>query len=559
MSPQVSVVIATRDRPELLRHALASVARQSLADLEVIIVDDGSAPATLAGYDELKSDPRFIFAVPAAGGTWPSSAAAARNRGIKRARGRYVAFLDDDDTWRARDHLETAVRTLDSTGGDFFFGNIARFHHGVLERPDWFYLYPAIADGKVVSASPPVHEVSRASFMACMSHVFPHVDGCVIRRDLLTRIGGFWEQLRCYEDLDLMYRVGDQARGIFYRPDVVVDFEGTPRPTSASGSIPELERMLLVILALEHVRATAIYDDTIDTARRAEGWYLGKVGELLLAAGRGDEALSHALASLAVSPSLGRVPLLGRALRAQLPRRRLFTRARTLAADLERDDLSKREKALLVGHRVLGAAGISDSVGTNRVVVYEALRAPKIMGGMRDMKIRTGGLADLEQLVRVSGTRAHQVHERFARGDQVWVGELDGRLLCHAWFHRGPEPFDEDRALYARWPLDRDTFWSYDAATLPEYRASGVFIKVFQTALNALFGPQRARSVRCAVYHHNAPGIALHERNGFQKLGVLTAVALPGVKWLRWRDGETRHWMVPRDADFAVPLPGTSP
>jgi glycosyltransferase involved in cell wall biosynthesis len=90
----VSVVLPTRDRVELLPRSLGSVLDQTGADLECIVVDDGSTDGTLQWLATL-NDPRLVV-VRTEGGLGPSGA---RNRGIERARGRLVAFQDSDDEW----------------------------------------------------------------------------------------------------------------------------------------------------------------------------------------------------------------------------------------------------------------------------------------------------------------------------------------------------------------------------------------------------------------------------------------------------------------------------
>jgi glycosyltransferase involved in cell wall biosynthesis len=90
LDPTFSVVIPTFGRPAFLAEAVASVLRQSFADFECIVVDDASPePASLA------DDPRLRLVRREHNGGPP----AARNTGIDAARGRYVAFLDDDDIW----------------------------------------------------------------------------------------------------------------------------------------------------------------------------------------------------------------------------------------------------------------------------------------------------------------------------------------------------------------------------------------------------------------------------------------------------------------------------
>jgi glycosyltransferase involved in cell wall biosynthesis len=97
--PLVSVVVSTYNRYERLMQALCSVERQTYRNLELIVVNDGS------------SDPRYRDAPRPPDATWidlPRNTRVThgfpclghvRNVGIARARGEYLAFLDDDDTW----------------------------------------------------------------------------------------------------------------------------------------------------------------------------------------------------------------------------------------------------------------------------------------------------------------------------------------------------------------------------------------------------------------------------------------------------------------------------
>jgi glycosyltransferase involved in cell wall biosynthesis len=93
VAPQFSVVIATHDRPDLLRRAVGSVLAQTVADLEVIVVDDASVCPP-----ELPPDPRVRLIVH----DFNSGPAGARNTGIAAARGDAVVFLDDDDEYTPR-------------------------------------------------------------------------------------------------------------------------------------------------------------------------------------------------------------------------------------------------------------------------------------------------------------------------------------------------------------------------------------------------------------------------------------------------------------------------
>jgi teichuronic acid biosynthesis glycosyltransferase TuaG len=97
MAPRVSVITPVWNAEATLGQTVASVQAQSFADWEMLIVDDGSTDASLALARALAAqDPRIrVLAQEANAG-----AAAARNRGIREAAGRFIAFLDADDLWR---------------------------------------------------------------------------------------------------------------------------------------------------------------------------------------------------------------------------------------------------------------------------------------------------------------------------------------------------------------------------------------------------------------------------------------------------------------------------
>ena len=104
--PRCSVVIPTYNRAHSVGEAIASVLRQSMADLECIVVDDGSTDATPVLLASI-SDPRLRVIVGRHAGV-----AAARNLGVAHARAPLVAFLDSDDVWRP-DKLAHEVTYLD--------------------------------------------------------------------------------------------------------------------------------------------------------------------------------------------------------------------------------------------------------------------------------------------------------------------------------------------------------------------------------------------------------------------------------------------------------------
>jgi glycosyltransferase involved in cell wall biosynthesis len=185
--PRVSVLLAVFNGEAHVAEAVESILGQTLADLELIVVDDGSTDATpgiLARYD----DPRLVVARN------PENLGLTRslNRALELARGEYVARQDADDR-SFPERLERQVSFLEA-------------ETGVAACGTWAGLW---ANGRFVrTVCPPgqPHEIARVLPTA---NQFVH-GTLVFRRSALEALGGYREQFRYAQDYDLLLRAGER-------------------------------------------------------------------------------------------------------------------------------------------------------------------------------------------------------------------------------------------------------------------------------------------------------------------------------------------------------------
>lgn len=136
-TPLVTAVIPTRNRPELVCRAVRSALDQTYKNLEVVVVVDGTDPNTIRALRRSEDDPRLrVFElIRNVGG------AEARNVGVQKSGGTWIAFLDDDDEWLP-DKIERQVRIArckNEQNTIITCQYIDRYVHADLLRPQRFY------------------------------------------------------------------------------------------------------------------------------------------------------------------------------------------------------------------------------------------------------------------------------------------------------------------------------------------------------------------------------------------------------------------------------------
>lgn len=187
-------------------HALESVVSQTFVDYEIIVIDDDQEGSGSATVDKVAADhPQLLLSYHL--NDRRRGGSGARNAGLARARGQWVAFLDDDDTWMP--HKLAAIHEVIATSSD----------------PDLTLVYSGnikydFASGRVVSQSRPRvrgRVLGRVLYENCVGGM----SVVVARRDVLLRVGGFDEEFMALQDMELYVRLAEQGTFDFVEDPLV--------------------------------------------------------------------------------------------------------------------------------------------------------------------------------------------------------------------------------------------------------------------------------------------------------------------------------------------------
>jgi hypothetical protein len=193
---RVSVIMPAYNRAEVIGASIRSVLAQTHANLELIVVDDGSTDGTADEVRRFQSDPRVTLVTGAHAGV-----SAARNLGLAQATGELVAYLDSDNRWNGW-FLEVMTRFLAADGLEAGYSAISL-------RDDAGQLTGYIGD--------------TFDWDACLEQNYIDLNAFCHRRALLDAVGAFDPRLRRMVDWDLILRIG-RDRPVGFAPFLGCDY-----------------------------------------------------------------------------------------------------------------------------------------------------------------------------------------------------------------------------------------------------------------------------------------------------------------------------------------------
>ena len=196
MRPIISVIIPVYNGEKTIIETIESVLKQTFTDWELIIINDGSTDQTLDIVNRIQDSRIQVVSYPNAG------LSASRNRGIAKARGEYISFIDADDLWTA-DKLEFQLKALEENP------------QAVLA-----YSWTDCIDESGQLRGPGSHSTVSGDVYATLllNNFLENGSNPLIRTKVFTEVGGFDESLNSAEDWDMWLRLAARY------PFVVVPF-----------------------------------------------------------------------------------------------------------------------------------------------------------------------------------------------------------------------------------------------------------------------------------------------------------------------------------------------
>ncbi len=278
----ISVIVPTYERRDLIARALDSVMGQTLPAAEIIVIDDGSTDGT-ADFVARNFPSVKLLCQPHRG------VSAARNHGIRVAAGEWIALLDSDDEWLPH-KLERQAAALSGPGP----GSNPHPH----PNADWKLCHTDeiwMRNGARVNPKAKHAKHGGWIFARCLPLCCISPSSALLHRSVFARVGGFDETLPACEDYDLWLRVAYRYPALLVAQKLVVKHGGHDRQLSRQHWGMDRFRVRALVKMLEMPGLDA------DAAARVRTTLLDKIAILQNGARkRGNQPLENHYRQLAL-------------------------------------------------------------------------------------------------------------------------------------------------------------------------------------------------------------------------------------------------------------------
>ena len=228
----ISVIIPVYNAEKTIQETIESVLNQTFTNFELIIINSDSTDATLSIVSQIKDERLKVFSYPKA------NVAVNRNRGFKHASGDYITFLDADDLW-TDDKLTAQYTALQSNPQ----AGVAYSWTNCIDK-----------NGKFLRKTSHVNWSGDVYSKFLLDDFIGNGSNVMIRRELLTEVGGFDETLTNAQDTDMWLKLS-----------AITDFYCVPKPqvlyrilpNSMSSNVLGLEKSNLEVIQRSFAREKA--------------------------------------------------------------------------------------------------------------------------------------------------------------------------------------------------------------------------------------------------------------------------------------------------------------
>lgn len=268
--PLISVIIPAYNAERTIAETIQSLQRQTCSDFELIVINDGSTDRTLDVLESLQEPRLKVYSYE--NGGLPT----ARNRGMARATGEYLSFIDADDLW-TRDKLEAQVQALHSHPEAGVAYSWTAF---INEHSEYIYSRePMYYEGNVYP------HLLLSNFISSGSNI-------MVRRSLAEQVGEFDPTLRSAEDWDYYIRLATVTSFVVV-PQYHILYRRTAQ--SMTSKVDVMEKYIMTVLERAFAAAPPEYQSLRQRSLASNYRFLA---QLCIAHGGDREGVKQAIARL---------------------------------------------------------------------------------------------------------------------------------------------------------------------------------------------------------------------------------------------------------------------